>query len=83
MISHPNDAVRISSGYVPGLNTPAKQASALAVLQATIPILQGGTKPGYNDPSAWQSMTSFLTAVHLVKQSGAAQQAYTNDYLPA
>src|SRR5206468_1993469 len=61
--AHPQDAVNLSKKYVPGLDDPTSSADALAVLQATIPLWQpNGTKPGYNDPAAWQAMTSFFQA---------------------
>lgn len=83
VIAHPDDAVRISAAYVPGLSGADKQANALKVLQATIPILQGAAKPGYNDPAAWQAMNTFLTQQQLLKQPVTVTQAYTNAYLPS
>jgi putative riboflavin transport system substrate-binding protein len=83
VIAHPSDAVRLSESYVPGLSAAKAQSNALAVLNATIPLLQGAPKPGYNDPAAWQSMNTFLAAVGLIKQPAAVAQAYTNSYLPA
>jgi NitT/TauT family transport system substrate-binding protein len=80
---HPQDAVNISKAYVPDLVQPDKAATALAVLQATIPIWQGASKPGYNDAATWQSTASVLVAVGLVSGSVDVKQAYTNDYLPA
>jgi hypothetical protein len=53
------------------------------VLNATIPILQGATKPGYNDPAAWQSMNTFLAAQQLIKQPLDVTQVYSNAYLPS
>jgi NitT/TauT family transport system substrate-binding protein len=82
-IAHPQDAVAISKAYVPGLSQPDKAATALAVLQATIPLWQGAGKPGYNDPATWQSMTSFLQSVGLLRGSVNEKQAYDNSYLPS
>jgi NitT/TauT family transport system substrate-binding protein len=81
--AHPQDAVNISKAYVPDLGQPDKAATALAVLQATIPIWQGAGRPGYNDPASWQGMTSFLVAVGLLSGSIDENQAYSNSYLPA
>ncbi len=81
--AHPADAVRLSKAYIPTLNTAASQANALAVLQATIPLWQGASKPGYNDPAAWQSMATFLASAGLMKGAVDAKQLYSNDYLPA
>jgi NitT/TauT family transport system substrate-binding protein len=83
VIAHPSDAVRISAAYVPGLSAANKQASALAVLQATIPIMEGTSKPGFNDPATWQSMDTFLAQVNLIKQPVTVTQAYSNSYLPS
>jgi NitT/TauT family transport system substrate-binding protein len=82
VIAHPQQAVQLSKSYVSGLSDPAKQANALAVLQATIPVFQGGGKPGYNDPATWQSMASFLQGAGLVKGTVDVGQAYTSSYLP-
>ncbi len=81
--AHPADAVRICEHYVPGLSDSAKQANALAVLQATIPLWQGAGKLGYNDPATWQSMETFLQSAGLVKGSVNVSQAFTDSYLPA
>lgn len=82
MLAHPNDAVKRSARYVPGLDDAAKQADALAVLQATLPFMQPASKPGYNDPATWDSMVSFLKTQGLLKASVDAKQAYSNEYLP-
>ncbi len=82
-IAHPQDAVTISKAYVPGLSQPDKAATALAVLQATIPLWQGAGKPGYNDPATWQSMTTFLQSAGLLQGQVDEKQAYDNAYLPA
>ena len=81
--AHPQDAVNISKAYVPDLGQPDKTATALAVLQATIPLWQGAGKPGYNDPAAWQAMAGFLQSVGFLSGSVDATQAYSNSYLPA
>jgi NitT/TauT family transport system substrate-binding protein len=81
-IAHPQDAVRISQNYVPGLDQPGQAARALAVLQATIPLWQGASRLGYNDPGTWQSMASFLASVGMLQSQVDPTQAYTNSYLP-
>ncbi len=81
-IQHPQEAVTISKQYVPDLSDPQKAAGALAVLQATIPLWQGNSKPGYNDPAAWQSMETFLQSQGQLGGKVDVTQAYTNAYLP-
>jgi NitT/TauT family transport system substrate-binding protein len=83
VIAHPTDAVRLSAPYVPGLSSADKQARALAVLQATIPVFEGGARPGYNDPSTWASMGAFLQGANLLKAPVNVTQVYTNAYLPS
>jgi NitT/TauT family transport system substrate-binding protein len=82
-LAHPQDAVNLSKTYVPDLSAAAQAADALTVLQATLPLMaQTGPKPGYNDPAAWQSMTSFLQSQGQLSGSVDASQAYSNAYLP-
>jgi len=76
VISNPAGAVQISRGYVADLNT----ATAMSVLQATIPIWQGDSKVplGYNDTATWQSMEQFLVAQKIIPPVSNLAQAYTN-----
>ena len=82
-IAHPQDALNISEKYVPGLNDPKNAASALAVLQATIPTWKSsGARPGFNDPDTWQAMGSFMLQYGLLTNQANVAQAYSNNYLP-
>ncbi len=82
-IAHPQQALDMSKQYVPGLNDQKQAANALAVLQATIPLWQSsGSKSGYNDPTTWQQMGSFMAQYGLLSGSVNAAQAYSNSYLP-
>ncbi|HEU0027151.1 MAG TPA: ABC transporter substrate-binding protein [Ktedonobacterales bacterium] len=83
-IAHPQEAVKLSQQFVPGLSDPETSASALAVLQATLPaITPKSAHPGYNDPAAWQAMAAFLQASGQLGGSVNVTQAYSNDYLPS
>ncbi len=83
-IAHPQEAVTISKQYVPGLSDPSAAASALAVLQATLPAIKpNSAHPGYNDPAAWQSMATFLQSFGQLTGSVDVTQAYNTAYLPA
>lgn len=81
-IANPQDAVNISKAFVPGLNDPQKAADALAVLQATIPLMQSSGRAGYSNPSDWTLMDNFLQAQGQLSGSVNASQAYSNNYLP-
>lgn len=83
-IAHPQEAVDISKQFVPGMSDPSAAASALAVLQATIPaITPNSAHPGYNDPATWQAMSSFLQSNGQLSAPTDATQAFSNDYLPS
>jgi NitT/TauT family transport system substrate-binding protein len=82
-LANPQQAVKLSEPFVPGLNDATQQASALAVLQATLPLWQTtGTQPGYNDPQAWQSMATFLQSQGQLGGSVSASASFSNAYLP-
>jgi NitT/TauT family transport system substrate-binding protein len=82
-IAHPEQALEISKKYVPGLSDAKNAASALAVLQATIPLWESnGAKPGYNDPTTWQAMASFMPSYGLLNAAPDVTKAYSNAYLP-
>ena len=82
-IAHPQDALNISKQYVPGLSDPKQAASALAVLQATIPLWQvNGAQMGYNQPAIWQDMGTFMQQYGLLSKPANVAQSYSNSYLP-
>lgn len=82
-IANPQDAVNLSKSFVPGLNDPQKAADALAVLQATIPLMRGSGRAGYNDPANWTLMDDFMQAQGQLSKPVTASQAFSNDYLPS
>jgi NitT/TauT family transport system substrate-binding protein len=87
-IAHPQDAVSLSKSYVPGLSDATQAASALSVLQATLPLWQsspadGSYAPGYTDPAAWQSMAAFLQSQGQLFGAVDATQSLSNAYLPS
>jgi len=83
-IAHPQQAVTLSAKFVPDLTSASASASALQVLNATIPVMKpNASRPGYNDPAAWQSMATFLQASGQLGGPVNATQCYSNDYLPA
>lgn len=79
---HPEEAVTISAKYVPGLAESDKAADALAVLKATIPILQQTGKAGASDPNDWQSMADFLHANGQLTKPVDVSKVFSNAYLP-
>jgi NitT/TauT family transport system substrate-binding protein len=84
-IAHPQEAVKLSNGFVPGLNDPQNADDSLAILQATIPLWQrsDGKPMGYTDPSLWQGMNNFLQAQGQLGKAVDVTKVYSNNYLPA
>lgn len=81
-LAHPQEAVKLSESFVPGLSDSATAATALQVLNATLPLMQPSkTEPGYNDPQAWQSMATFLKQAGQLNGQVDVTKAYSNIYL--
>lgn len=81
VLAHPQDALNISKHYVPDLQSTQNAKSALAVLQATLPLMQLASKPGYIDPQAWQQMATFMQNQGLLSGPVTASQSYSDNYL--
>lgn len=82
VIAHPQQALKISEKYVPGLSTPSNAATGMAVLNATLPLWKTSGQWGYNNPQDWQQMTTLMQSQGLLPKSVTATQAYSNAYLP-
>ncbi|MDT3399853.1 ABC transporter substrate-binding protein [Streptomyces sp. B1866] len=84
VVDHPEEAVRISENYVPGLDDAKRRANALAVLEATRPLLrtEPGGRPGYNDPAVWERMADFMSRQGLLEKPVTARDGFDNAYLP-
>lgn len=83
-LQHPDEAVKISKTYIPGMNDQKQQDSALAVLKATTPLMKppASGKPGHNDPATWARMASFMKEQGLLGKPVTATDAFSNNYLP-
>ncbi|HVB65698.1 MAG TPA: ABC transporter substrate-binding protein [Nitrolancea sp.] len=81
--AHPAEAVTISAKYVPDLKDSKNAADALAVLNATIPLMKTtGGKAGATDATAWASMATFLQKNGQLDKPVDTTQAFSNEYLP-
>jgi len=81
--AHPDKAVDISAKYVPDLKDDKNKADALAVLNATIPLMQQPSgKAGATDANAWSSMEKFLQDNGQLEKPVDASAAFSNKYLP-
>ncbi|ADI09847.1 NMT1/THI5 like domain protein [Streptomyces bingchenggensis BCW-1] len=83
-IDKPEDTVKISEKYVPGLKKDEKrQKNALAVLKATTPMMQNDAgELGANDAQSWSRMADFMYDQGLLEKAVTPEDAYSNDYLP-
>jgi NitT/TauT family transport system substrate-binding protein len=81
--ANPDKAVDISAKYVPDLKDDKNKADALAVLNATIPLMQQPSgKAGATDANAWASMEKFLQDNGQLQKPVDTSAAFSNDYLP-
>lgn len=82
-LAHPQDAVRLSGRYIPGLKDAKSKDLALKVLKASAPLIRGTDgKLGRNDPETWTRMARFMKDQGLIKKEVPAGTAFSNDYLP-
>ncbi|MEU9795559.1 ABC transporter substrate-binding protein [Streptomyces sparsogenes] len=82
-IDHPEDTVKLSEKYVPGLKDAKRQKNALAVLKATTPMMQNDAgELGTNDAQSWSRMADFMYDQGLLEKTVTPEEAYSNDYLP-
>jgi len=87
LVALPDDLTALSA---PGatsaasLTSASASASALQVLNATIPVMKpNASKPGYNHPAAWQSVAICLRASGQRGVTVNVPPCYSNAYLPA
>jgi len=83
VLAHPQDALNLSKKYVPDLQSSTNVASALAVLQATLPLMQPAAKPGNIDPQAWEQMAAFMRTQGLLAGPVTVAQTFSDNYLPS
>ncbi len=79
VIAHPQDAVRLSQAYVTVLSDPAQASTALATLQAAIPLWQHAGQP--TSQQAWQAMAQLMQAHGLLSSNIDVTTVYSNNYL--
>lgn len=81
---HPEETIEIAAEYIPTLTTDEQKDSALATLEATIPLMaaDGDLPLLTNNPDAWAAMVAFMPEAGIIAEPVAAEIAYTNDLLP-
>lgn len=83
-IDNPEEAVQISKDYVPTLTDAEQEASALEILQATLPLweVESGGRLGAGDPADWEAMQTFLLQYGLLEHEVNIDDVFNLDYLP-
>lgn len=81
VVADPKRAVEVAKKYVPNLSVPAQQESALATLEATVPLFGDPATAGRQDPQQWAAMAEFLQQMGLLAKPVPAAEAYTDALL--
>lgn len=79
IVADPDEAVSLSAKYVPGLNMGPQKESALATLEATIPLFGEVGSYGQQDAATWEAMATFMGEMELLAKPVPAAEAYTAD----
>ncbi len=79
-VSNPDEAMKISAKYVETLKSD--DAVQRKVLDATIELMKGGSKPGASDESAWENTQATLLAMGQIKEKMDVKTYYSNAFLP-
>lgn len=81
---NPEETVEIAAKHIPTLTTDEAKASALATLEATIPLMEpaDGAEPLVNDEDAWAAMCEFMPAAGLIEGEVDCDATRTNELLP-
>lgn len=75
--ANPEEAVKLSEKYIPGLAAEEQKQSALATLKATIPLFGAEGERGKQNPQTWEAMSAFMAEMELVEKPVPATEAYT------
>lgn len=66
IVADPSLAVEASAEYVPDLDNEAARASALATVEATVPLYGEGDQIGAIDEARWEQMATFMAEAGLI-----------------
>lgn len=82
-VAEPASAVAAGKKHIPTLDEAGAEASALATLEATIPLwtAQDGRTTGTMDEQDWSAMTEFMLAQGLMTAAVDPTEAMTNEYV--
>lgn len=75
----PVAAVTLSAKYVPGLGAEPQRQSALATLNATIPLFGADSRVGHQAPATWEAMSIFMDRMGLLARPVTADECFTRE----
>lgn len=80
-VAAPASAIEAAREYIPTMDQPGGEASALATLEATVPLWTApdGSVSGTMDPSTWAAMTVFMRDKGLITADVDPAEAMTNE----
>lgn len=83
VVADPAGAVELAKAHIPTLDQGTNAAAARATLDATLPVLTGGTGTvdGRLDPAQWAAMATFMAEHGLVEGEVDPTEAFTNEFL--
>lgn len=82
-IDKPEDTVKLSAEFVPGLSDSKRQKSALAVLKSTTDFMQNDQgEIGVIDPQDWGRMAEFMYDQGLLDRQVTPEEGYDSGFLP-
>jgi NitT/TauT family transport system substrate-binding protein len=79
-IANPDEALKISSSYIP--NFSDLDASVQRQVLLTSMEEWKADRLGYSDPQAWENMQNILLDMGLISQNLDLSKAYTNEFIP-
>ena len=79
-IANPDEALKISSSYIPSFSD--LDASVQRQVLLTSMEEWKANRPGYSDPQAWENMQNILLDMGLISQKLDLSKAYTNELIP-
>ncbi|NLT30239.1 MAG: ABC transporter substrate-binding protein [Propionibacterium sp.] len=82
IVADPEAAVTMSQRHIPGLNADEQRRSALATLQATIPLFGDVDTFGRQNTDTWQQMAGFLAEMDLLPGAVDAEECYSTEIVP-
>lgn len=79
-MNNPDEAMKISTKFVETLK--ADDGVQRKVLDATIELMKGGSKPGASEAAAWENTQTVLLSMGQIKEKMDVNSFFSNAFLP-